>query len=64
MKQLVDRIVFICNPVFTYGKVGWNPADTFLSGTEESIREWASEIKRLGFDTAVYYNGESTTYTR
>lgn len=62
MKRAVERVVFICNPVFTYGKTGWTPDDTFLSGTEESIREWATEIKKRGFDTAVYYNGEPTDY--
>lgn len=62
MKRAVERVVFICNPVFTYGKTGWTPDDTFLSGTEESIREWATEIKKRGFDTAVYYNGEPMDY--
>lgn len=62
MKHLVDRIVFVCNPVFTYGKDGWSPHDTFLSGTEESVREWASEMVRKGFDVTVYYNGEPTMY--
>ena len=45
MRHLLTRIVFICNPVFTYGKPGWSPHDTFLAGTEDSIREWAWRIK-------------------
>lgn len=62
MKRVVDRIVFVCNPVYTYGKTGWQPDDTFLSGTEESIREWASIAKQKGFDVSVYYNGKPTVY--
>lgn len=62
MFRALDRVVFVCNPVFTYGKTGWSPHDIFLSGTEESIREWATEMKVRGFDVAVYYNGEKTTH--
>lgn len=62
MKHLANRIVFVCNPVFTYGKEGWSPHDNFLSGTEESVREWASEMVRRGFDVSVYYNGEPTLH--
>lgn len=56
------RIVFVCNPVFTYGKEGWSPHDIFLSGTEESVREWASEMVLRGYDVSVYYNGEPTMH--
>lgn len=58
MRHLLTRLVFICNPVFTYGKVGWSPNDDFLAGTEESIREWAWRAKQRGFDVEVYYNGQ------
>lgn len=62
MRQLVRRLVLVCNPVFTYDKAGWSPHDDFLAGTEESIREWAWRIKDRGFDVEVYYNGQPTTY--
>lgn len=58
----LQSINFICNPVFTYDKTGWSPHDTFLAGTEKSIREWSWRIKEKGFDVAVYYNGEHTMY--
>lgn len=62
MRHMLTRIVFICNPVFTYGKTGWSPNDDFLAGTEESIREWAWRIKARGFDVEVYYNGKPDQY--
>ena len=62
MKRFYNSIAFICNPVFTYTEIGWSPYDPFLAGTEESVREWASEIKRQGFDVTVYYNGFPTEY--
>lgn len=62
MRHLVQRVVFVCNPVFTYGKVGWSPNDEFLAGTEESIREWAWRTKEMGFDVEVYYNGQPDEY--
>jgi len=62
MKRLVDSIAFICNPVFTYEGEGWSPHDKFLAGTEESVREWASEIRKRGYKVTVYYNGEPTTF--
>lgn len=62
MRHLLERIVFICNPVFTYGKIGWSPNDDFLAGTEESVREWAWRIKQRGYDVEVYYNGKPDEY--
>ncbi len=62
MRRLLNRLVFVCNPVFTYGKIGWDPNDEFLAGTEESIREWAWRIRELGFDVEVYYNGQPSEY--
>jgi hypothetical protein len=62
MKRLVDSIAFICNPVFTYEGEGWSPHDKFLAGTEESVREWATKIRKRGYDVTVYFNGEPTTY--
>ena len=62
MKKLAQSIAFICNPVFTYETEGWSPHDTFLAGTEESVREWATNIKKRGYDVTVYYNGQPTEY--
>ena len=62
MKRFYNSIAFICNPVYTYTEIGWSPYDPFLSGTEESVREWASELKRQGFDVTVYYNGFPIEY--
>lgn len=62
MKRLANSIAFICNPVYTYEQIGWSPYEPFLAGTEESVREWASELKRQGFDVTVYYNGFPTEY--
>ena len=62
MKKLAESIAFICNPVFTYEEEGWSPHDTFLAGTEESVREWATNIKVRGYDVTVYYNGKPTEY--
>lgn len=62
MKRHYNSIAFICNPVYTYTEIGWSPYDPFIAGTEESVREWASELKRQGFDVTVYYNGFPTEY--
>lgn len=62
VRRLVDRVTYICNPVFTYGKIGWSPNDDFLAGTEESVREWAWRTKERGFDVEVYYNGQPAEY--
>lgn len=62
MIKQYQTINFICNPVFTYEQAGWSPDDTFLAGTEKSIREWSWRMKDLGFDVTVYYNGKPTNY--
>jgi len=48
-------INFLCNPVFD----GWEPTDTRLGGTEESIVEWSKELSKRGHDVTVYMNSRS-----
>lgn len=55
-------ISLIVNPVFTYGKEGWEPDDDFLGGTEESVVEWSRRLKTLGYDVIVYKNGKEGTW--
>ena len=62
MVRRVNDLNFIVNPIFTYGKVGWSPHDSFLSGTEDSVREWGRIMASQGMNVKVYYNGEPTTY--
>lgn len=47
------KINFLCNPVFD----GWEPTDTRLGGTEESIVKWAGELAKRGHEVNVYRNG-------
>lgn len=49
------RINFLCNEVLQ----GWEPTDTRLGGTEESIVEWAKELTRRGHMATVYRNGRN-----
>jgi hypothetical protein len=62
MIRQVNNVNFVVNPIFTYGKTGWSPYDSFLSGTEDSIREWSRIMVEQGMDVTVYYNGEPTEY--
>lgn len=38
---------------------GWEPTDTRLGGTEESVVRWAEELARRGHDVKVFYNGHT-----
>lgn len=38
---------------------GWEPTDTRLGGTEESVAQWAEELARRGHLVNVYRNGRS-----
>lgn len=62
MVRKINDLNFIVNPIFTYGKIGWSPHDSFLSGTEDSVREWGRIMAGQGMNVKVYYNGEPTTY--
>jgi len=46
-------ISFLVNPVVN----GWNPADTRLGGTEESVVRWAEELSNRGHLVRVHQNG-------
>lgn len=46
------RINFLVNEVFN----GWEPTDTRLGGTEESVVRWAEELARRGYTVFVYHN--------
>jgi len=46
------RISFLVNHVHN----GWEPTDTRLGGTEESVVRWAEELVTLGHDVFVYRN--------
>lgn len=50
------KISFVVNPIYTYDKVGWQPTDDFLAGTEESVVEWASALAAKGHTVLVYRN--------
>lgn len=45
-------ISFLVNPVVN----GWNPTDTRLGGTEESVVRWAEELVKRGHSVRVYHN--------
>lgn len=47
------KISFIVNEVFN----GWEPTDTRLGGTEESVVEWAEELSKRGHTVFVFHNG-------
>lgn len=47
------KINFVVNSVFS----GWEPTDTRLGGTEDSVREWAKELQKRGHEVHVYRNG-------
>lgn len=55
--MLEVNLSILCNYVTTYGADGWCPSQTMLSGTEESIVEWAKFIQKYHTVT-VYHNGE------
>lgn len=46
------KINFLINQVFD----GWEPTDTRLGGTEESVVQWAEWLAKFGHDVTVYYN--------
>lgn len=46
------RVNFLVNEVAG----GWTPTRTRLGGTEESIVKWADELKKRGYDVAVFHN--------
>jgi glycosyltransferase involved in cell wall biosynthesis len=46
------KINILCNQVFD----GWEPTDTRLGGTEESIVKWGEELVKRGHDVTVYRN--------
>lgn len=47
------RINFLLNQVFD----GWDPTDTRLGGTEQSVVEWTEELTKRGHQCHVYRNG-------
>lgn len=47
------RISFLVNEVAG----GWEPTDTRLGGTEESVVRWAEELVKRGHNVSVYKNG-------
>lgn len=47
------RINFLVNPVVN----GWEPTDTRLGGTEESVVRWAEELAARGHKVQVFRNG-------
>lgn len=49
------RLNFVVNPVFD----GWEPTDTRLGGTEESVVNWAEELAKRGHEVYVYRNGRT-----
>jgi len=49
------RVSILCNEVFG----GWEPDDKFLAGTEDSIVNWASELKKRGHEVMVFRNGKT-----
>lgn len=49
------KINFLVNRVFD----GWEPTDTRLGGTEESIVRWAEELVKLGHDVEVHRDSRS-----
>lgn len=52
------RINILCN--FIVG--GWKPTDIRLGGTEESIVEWAKELKKRGHQVTIYDNDTRDSY--
>lgn len=46
------RINFLVNRITG----GWEPTDTRLGGTEESVVQWAKELAKRGHNVRVYYN--------
>ena len=52
------RINFLVNEVFE----GWEPTDTRLGGTEESVVWWAEELAKRGHTIVVYRNGRDTEH--
>lgn len=53
------RINFLVNLVGN----GWEPTDTRLGGTEESVVRWAQELSNLGHSVIVYKNGRGNPAT-
>lgn len=53
-------INFLVNPVVN----GWNPADTRLGGTEESVVRWADELTNRGHTVHVYHNNNEKPWAR
>lgn len=47
------RIIFLVNEV----SGGWEPTDTRLGGTEESVVRWAEELVKCEHEVMVYKNG-------
>jgi glycosyltransferase involved in cell wall biosynthesis len=52
------KINFLVNEVFS----GWEPTDTRLGGTEESVVKWAEELVKLGHEVTVYKNERPIHY--
>lgn len=48
-------INFLVNPVVN----GWEPTDTRLGGTEESVVRWAEELVSRGHKVTIFYNRRS-----
>ena len=48
------KLNLIVNPVMG----GWAPSSTRLGGTEESVVEWATRLKKRGHDVEVFHNGD------
>lgn len=49
------KINFLVNPV----SGGWEPSDTRLGGTEESVVRWSEELEKRGHKVWTYFNGHN-----
>lgn len=54
------RINILVNEVGT----GWEPTDTRLGGTEESVVRWAGELNKRGHEAHVYRNGRGKRHPK
>lgn len=52
------RLSFLVNQI----QGGWKPTDTRLGGTEESVVEWAKELRYRGYEVDIYDNDNRDLY--
>jgi len=53
------RIGIVCNHVLG----GWCPADDFIRGSEEYVKETALEFQKMGHEVTVFHNGRHGMYS-